>query len=89
MTLALLAGRLHSADPSMGRRWEAMTSYSLKGRRALVTGGARGLGAGIAGAMARAGADVMVADLLEEQGRATVEALRKEGARASFVRSST
>jgi 3alpha(or 20beta)-hydroxysteroid dehydrogenase len=63
-----------------------MTSYDLKGRRALVTGAARGLGAGIAGAMARAGADVMVADLLEEEGLATVDTLRKAGARASFVK---
>ncbi|QRK07450.1 SDR family NAD(P)-dependent oxidoreductase [Archangium violaceum] len=63
-----------------------MTSYSLEGRRVLVTGGARGLGAGIAGAMARAGADVMVADLLEQEGLATVDALRKEGAWAAFVK---
>lgn len=63
-----------------------MTIYNLKGRRVLVTGGARGLGAGIAGAMARAGADVMVADLLEEEGRTTVDTLRKAGARAAFVK---
>ncbi len=63
-----------------------MTSYSLKGRRALVTGAARGLGAGIAEAMARAGADVMVADLLEEQGRATADTLRQAGVRAAFVK---
>src|SRR5689334_13486414 len=63
-----------------------MTSYSLKGRRALVTGAARGLGAGIAEAMARAGADVMVADLLEKEGSATVDTLREAGARASFVK---
>lgn len=63
-----------------------MTSHELKGRRVLVTGAARGLGAGIAGAMARAGADMMVADLLEEEGRTTVDTLRKAGARAAFVK---
>ena len=63
-----------------------MTSYDLKGRRVLVTGGARGLGAGIAEAMARAGASVMGADLLAEEGRATVDTLRKAGAQASFVK---
>jgi NAD(P)-dependent dehydrogenase (short-subunit alcohol dehydrogenase family) len=36
--------------------------------------------------MARAGAAVMVADLLEEEGRTTVDTLRKAGAQASFVK---
>ena len=34
--------------------------YDLTGRKALVTGGARGLGAGMAQALARAGAAVAV-----------------------------
>ncbi|MEM7079537.1 MAG: glucose 1-dehydrogenase [Pseudomonadota bacterium] len=38
-------------------------SLSLQGRVALVTGGARGIGAGIAGVLAAAGASVMVADI--------------------------
>ena len=37
--------------------------FSLEGRRALVTGGSRGLGAAMAVALAGAGADVAVADL--------------------------
>jgi len=63
-----------------------MTSYTLKGRKALVTGAARGLGAGIAEAMAHAGADVVVADVLDAEGRATVDTLRKAGGQASFVK---
>jgi 2-deoxy-D-gluconate 3-dehydrogenase len=47
--------------------------FSLEGRRALVTGGSRGLGAAIAAALANAGADVAVADVVpggcEETGR--------------------
>jgi len=41
-----------------------MSMYDLTGRKALVTGGARGLGAGMAAALARAGAAVVIGDIL-------------------------
>jgi len=59
--------------------------YDLTGRKALVTGGARGLGAGMAQALARAGAAVVVADILEDAGKATADSLRQSGATAEFV----
>ena len=62
-----------------------MSEFNLKGRKALVTGGARGLGAGMAQALAAAGAAVMVGDILDEAGQATVQALRTGGATAHFV----
>jgi len=62
-----------------------MLSYSLQGRKALVTGGARGLGAGMARALASAGASVVVADVLDEVGQATVQSLRDNGAHARYV----
>ena len=62
-----------------------MGVFDLTGRKALVTGGARGLGAGMAQALARAGAAVMIGDVLEEQGRRTAEALTASGATAGFV----
>ncbi|MFF0770876.1 SDR family NAD(P)-dependent oxidoreductase [Nonomuraea wenchangensis] len=40
---------------------------SLRGRRAVVTGGARGLGKAIAARLAEAGADLLIGDLDEEQ----------------------
>ncbi|NMO02550.1 SDR family oxidoreductase [Gordonia sp. TBRC 11910] len=40
-----------------------MTSIDLTGRKALVTGGAQGLGEGMARALADAGASVMIADI--------------------------
>lgn len=59
----------------------------LQGRSAIVTGGALGIGRGIARAFARAGASVLVADVDEEAGRAAVQALRDDfGVRAGFAR---
>lgn len=62
-----------------------MSVYDLAGRKALVTGGARGLGAGIAKALARAGAAVAIGDIAEELGKATALSLRRSGATAEFV----
>ncbi|MBK0869005.1 MAG: SDR family oxidoreductase [Saccharopolyspora sp.] len=62
-----------------------MTSYALTGRKALVTGGARGLGAGMADALAKAGADVVIGDVLEDEGKQTAQSLRDAGATAEFV----
>ena len=62
-----------------------MGVFDLTGRKALVTGGARGLGAGMAEALARAGAAVMIGDLLEEQGRRTAASIAESGATTGFV----
>jgi NAD(P)-dependent dehydrogenase (short-subunit alcohol dehydrogenase family) len=62
-----------------------MSVYDLTGRKALVTGGARGLGEGMARALARAGAAVVIADIREDLGKATAAALREDGANAQFV----
>ena len=45
-----------------------MTDLDLTGRKALVTGGAQGLGEGMAQALAAAGATVVVADIQDELG---------------------
>lgn len=62
-----------------------MSVVDLTGKTALVTGGARGLGAGMARALGAAGASVMLADVLEDAGRATAQQLAQEGIRAAFV----
>lgn len=54
----------------------------LAGRVALVTGGARGIGAAVARAVVAAGGQVVVGDVLDEEGRRTVEEL---GAAASYI----
>ncbi|GAA2540397.1 SDR family NAD(P)-dependent oxidoreductase [Pseudonocardia hydrocarbonoxydans] len=52
-----------------------MSTFDLTGRRALVTGGARGLGAGMAQALTAAGARVMIADVLKDLGEQTAAGL--------------
>ncbi|NEA49794.1 SDR family oxidoreductase [Streptomyces sp. SID10815] len=59
--------------------------FSLDGRVALVTGGSSGIGRAIAGALARAGADVVVVARREDQLIATIEELTSEGCRAGWV----
>jgi NAD(P)-dependent dehydrogenase (short-subunit alcohol dehydrogenase family) len=59
-----------------------MTSIDLTGRTALVTGGAQGLGEGMATALAAAGARVMVADI-QDAGQETADRL---GEGHGFVR---
>ncbi len=52
-----------------------MTHLDLTGRTALVTGGAQGLGEGMARALAAAGATVVVADIQDEVGAKVAEAV--------------
>ncbi len=60
-------------------------SPDLNGRIALITGGARGLGAACAWAICEAGGKAMIADLLTDRGEATAEELRAVGHDAHFT----
>ena len=62
-----------------------MTNFDLTGRKALVTGGARGLGAAMAQALAQAGAAVMIGDVLAGLGRETAHKLSAGGAKVGFT----
>ncbi|PCG86594.1 dehydrogenase [Streptomyces sp. WZ.A104] len=59
--------------------------FSLEGRVAVVTGGSSGIGLAITGALARAGASVVVVARREAELRATVDELTAEGCRAAWV----
>ncbi len=59
---------------------------SLKGKTAIVTGGAMGIGLGIVWRLAEAGASVVIADINEESGKSAVTALTGKGYKTAFVK---
>ncbi|WP_313816618.1 SDR family oxidoreductase [Cupriavidus sp.] len=63
----------------------AFTGFRLDGKRALVTGGGRGLGLAAAGALAQAGAEVTLAARSGAELEAACAAIRAQGARADFM----
>jgi 3-oxoacyl-[acyl-carrier protein] reductase len=65
---------------------ELVAAFSLAGRVAIVTGGARGIGAGIGRALALAGATVVLADVESDSLATTAESIGAAGGRATGVR---
>ena len=64
---------------------EVIAGHDLKGRDAIVTGGASGIGRATALAMAREGARVAVADRTEERAAATVALINAAGGQAIAI----
>jgi NAD(P)-dependent dehydrogenase (short-subunit alcohol dehydrogenase family) len=57
----------------------------IDGKTAVVTGSGNGIGRAIASALATAGANVVVSDVLAEDGRRTVDEITRAGGSAAFV----
>jgi len=62
-----------------------LSLFDLTGKKALVTGGAVGIGRGCALALARAGADVAIVDMDEVTGQITTEEIKGQGRDSLFV----
>lgn len=62
-----------------------MTGLLLEQRTVLVTGASRGVGLAVARACARHGARLILADILEDQGREAAQAITEAGGTARFV----
>ncbi len=62
-----------------------MQMFDLSGQIAVVTGGSRGIGFGIAEGYARAGASVIIANRRPEMGQRAIEQLRQEGLTATSI----
>ncbi|MGY6119574.1 SDR family oxidoreductase [Paraburkholderia strydomiana] len=69
----------------MPKGQQVFDAASLVGRRIVVTGGARGLGAAFVTALVEAGATVAFGDRLMHEGRALIESLGVLGERAHFA----
>ena len=63
-----------------------MNRFSLKGKTALVTGAERGIGLEIAKGLAAAGADMIIAGLMEEEFPKAEAAVRAKGVSCTVLK---
>ncbi|MDI1232720.1 MAG: glucose 1-dehydrogenase [bacterium] len=60
--------------------------YDLNGKTAIVTGGAMGIGGGIAKRLAEAGASIFIADIVNEsEAKITLDEIREKGGKVTYL----
>lgn len=64
----------------------SLDKFSLKGKKAIITGGERGIGLEIALGFAEAGADILIAGLMEEEFEHAAEKIRTTSAQCFCIR---
>jgi 3-oxoacyl-[acyl-carrier protein] reductase len=62
-----------------------MNHFDLTGKVAIVTGGQRGIGLGIATRLAQAGADVVISGIVDDVGERAAGTLRNQGLKVSYA----
>ena len=60
--------------------------FNLQGYCSIVTGAARGLGKSMANALADAGSNIVIADIIEEEAQKTAEEIEKKGVKSLVVK---
>jgi NAD(P)-dependent dehydrogenase (short-subunit alcohol dehydrogenase family) len=75
--------------PASFRVTDKGVGMDLEGRVAVVTGGAMGIGKGIAGELAAEGAAVVVSDVNDAAGEETTSELKRSGAKATYIHCDT
>ena len=70
----------------MNTKLSLQQCINLDGKTAIVTGGAMGIGFGIAYRLAEAGANVVIADLNEDVGNAALKELNDNGWKVAFIK---
>lgn len=73
-----IRARRRRNDGTMTAGQTASPVITLRGKRLLITGSARGLGFAFAEAASKAGAAIVVADILEKEGQMTADALKAD-----------
>lgn len=63
-----------------------MKHFDLTGKVAIVTGGQRGIGLGIATKLSEAGAEVIISGIVDGEGEHAAKTLRQRGHKASYMR---
>ncbi len=65
---------------------DKINKFDLTDTTAVVTGGARGIGYSVACTLARAGSDIVIVDILEEEGEKAAEEIKNIGRDSIFIK---